>query len=345
MSEEYDDFIAHFGVLGMRWGKTKASNPYTSKSNYRLNLESKYISKGISAKDAEVKAAKRIKVQKVLAITAGVAVAATAAYVAKVEIGKRFTEINLPAGAELRNINVFGKAADFNRRTFVTIDANDAKKYRGMYARTLRMTHPDKKVFETVLKAKEGIKAPSHVQAKKLYKEYLFKEGKTGVMKYKQFNQGLVQLDMDHNPFAAIFAPDDGPGFIKFIQSKGYNALLDANDQFLSGYNTKKPLILFNAASSTVKAGQQVVDATLSNKLFAKQAAASWSRFLAPKIGLGVGYVYGKKAIESNSLTARKAGIVNEYIAKHPNTKLTYSELISKVDEVGNGELFLNINP
>ena len=42
------------------------------------------------------------------------------------------------------------------------------------------------------------------------------------------------------------------------MKSKGYNAILDANDQFFSGFNAKKPIIVFNPDSTLAKAGKTI---------------------------------------------------------------------------------------
>ena len=84
--------LYHHGILGMRWGvirkrdnssgsnKNKSNAP-KQKSKHQLALEEKYKSQGYSSSASEVAAKRRIRVERALAITAGVTVAAATAYV------------------------------------------------------------------------------------------------------------------------------------------------------------------------------------------------------------------------------------------------------------------------
>lgn len=329
MSEEVDGFLAHYGVMGMKWGKRKSRDESgkpvndSEKSAHRVKLEAKYLKKGFSTSEAETKANGRIRTEKILLAAGGVAVVGLAAYSGKRHFDKQFTGVDLDLGAKLYNINALGDKQDLNRRMYTTFEAGDTKKYKGLLAAQLRKNKADTTVYEATLKATERIKAPSQKEAAKLYKEFAttYGMGNTAIP-YLKFNQFLVE------------ASPQNENFYDFMKSKGYNAILDANDQFLSGYNTKKPLIVFNAASSTVKAGQAIVDEQLTNKLAGRQTAAIIAKQMAPTIGLGVAIV-GRSNAKS---TKNKYGTVNKYFAENPDSKLSYAEVYSKLKEKKPGE-------
>lgn len=324
-----DTFLIHYGVKGMKWGQTtksgKARNDDgvplkdSEKSAHRVRLEAQGVKKGLSQSDAEKRAAGKIKTEKILAIAGGVALLGLAAYVAKQGYDKSFTEINLPAGFEFKNINALGDKQDLNRRLFTTINDKDNSKYKGLLAETLRKNEDRTTIYEMTLKSTEAIKAPSQRQAAKLYKEFITenpRQGRYGAdIPYPLFNKQLV------------VSTDQNDNFYSFMKKKGYNSILDANDQFISGYDTKHPLILFNAASSTVKAGQKIVDQETSGKLAKRQTNALMTRQLAPVVGLGLAYVGGLKAID----TKNRHGAVNKYLKDHPDSKLSYAEVYANL--------------
>lgn len=328
-SEDLELF--HYGVKGMRWGVRRKEGPDGTvssaikdpdKSAHRVSTEASYITKGYSAKDAELKANRRIRTQKVLLAVGATAVTAAVVYGGKVAFDKRFTGVDLPMGTILKNINALGDDQDLDRRLYTTFEAGDTKKYKGLLAATLRGNAKGTTIYETSLKATEGIKAPSHRQATKLYKEFISENKVPGSPDYKRFNLNLVKTT------------ESGEKFYDFMKSKGYNALLDSNDQFISGYNTKKPLIVFNAASSTVKSGQSVVESKVTNRLAAQQTLGLLGKAAAPYVGLGMAAIAGNKALD----TRVKHGAVNKYFQDHPKSKLAYSEVYAKLKVTDEGE-------
>lgn len=333
MVDDVTHFLEHYGVKGMRWGvrkDEKVSNAPvkdSEKSAHRVRLEAKYISKGMSQSAAEKKAIGRIKAEKVMLAVGAVGVAAAVAYVGSVEYQKRFSRVDLELGAKLTNINVLGDKQDFNRHLYTTIDERDTKKYRGMLATALRTNPNNTMIYETTLRSTERIKAPSQREAARLYKEFRATRGKKWMLdkSYMKFNADLV---------------DDPSGaakeFYDFMRSKGYNAILDANDQFITGYSARKPLIVFNAASSTVKVGQKVVDEQLSDRLAQIQTLQISAKEAAPGVGLGLAVIGGTKALD----TKNRYGAVNSYFKEHPESKLSYAEVFSNLERSADGHYY-----
>lgn len=322
--------LAHYGVKGMRWGVRKAEprsqrsrRPLkdSEKSAHRIKTEARYLAKGETRSEAERLADRKIKTQKILLAVGAVTVTAAAAYVGTREFEKRFTGVDLAKGSVLKNVNVFGEKQNYDRRMYTTINEADGRKYRGLLAMQLelngRRAKLDTTVYEASLKATERIKAPSHRQAEKLYKEFQQKNPHLKNRNYKIFNRDLVEDGPDQKPF------------FDFMKSKGYNSILDANDQFLSSYDTKKPLIIFNAKSSTVEAGRRVITGSESDKLYFQQVGAMAAKSMAPYVGLGMAAVAGKRALDTRTIHGR----VNKHFMDHPKEKRSYAEVYNEYEK------------
>ena len=357
MTVDVDSFIAHYGRKGMKWGvvrdddeldtagpvpgskaKTEASpskagatsSPKTkgeaqpakvseSQKARRLSLEAQYLEQGITGDAAQRKIEKRLKVEKGLKIAGAVAIVGIGAYVAQNQIGKRYAGVTLDKGIDLKYINALGPKADYNRRMYTTFKEGDTKKYRGLLADNLRKNQAGTTIYETTLRTTEQIKAPSNKEAAKIYQE-LVKKGSISAnpMGYKFFNQSLVEGN-----------EIDSKRFYGEMSKRGYNALLDTNDQFISGYNTKKPLILFNAQSSTVKAGEKVVSEQTSSKLAGRQKATTLARSFAPHAAVGAAAI----AFSKRSKRKNKYEAVNQYLAEHPNSKMTPAQVFNSLQQ------------
>ncbi len=326
----YDGFyLEHHGIKGQRWGIRRFQNKDGSltpvgekrydipdtKSNHRIALESKYLKDGMSKADAEQAAAKRIKVEKWIAAAAGVAVLAGAAYVTKQEIGKRYSGVLLKSGTTLTNINALGDQQNLDRRLYTSFLKGDTNKYKGMLGKALQNNKAGTTVFEQTLKATQDIKAPSQKEAAKLYNEFTKTVGLKNYTKhipdYRVFNKDLVIESVDSK------------NFYDFMRSKGFNAILDANDQFISGYNSNKPLILFNAKSSTVETGRKIVEDKVIKRLNTIEMAKLYTKASAPNLFIGAA------TVASMGYTSEKNNMaqVNRYLKKHPNTEHSLPEI------------------
>ena len=319
------DTLTHHGVKGMKWGVRKDEYG-PSQSLHRTKLEAKYLRKGMSQLEAETKAAGRIKTEKMLAGAVGVAVIGGAAYKANVEKGKYFTGVDLKKGSELKNVNPFGEKINTDRRLYATFLDKDTKKYEGMLAEAYRKNGRgttknrfggNQEVFRTLLTTTEDIKAPSQHEAKKLYKE--FKKANPNLAMadtYKQFNMDLVGEGIQANS-----------KFYDFMKGKGYNAILDMNDQYVSGYNTSKPLIIFNAKSSLAIKGHEKVDPILSKAASSKQQKVAAFQVIGKAVvnqqsknALGIGAV-------QSILRTRQTKAINKYFKEHPDSDLSPAEV------------------
>jgi hypothetical protein len=248
---------------------------------------------------------------------------AGASYVAYREIGKRYSGVILEAGKDLHYINALGDNASYDRRLYTSFVKEDTKKYKGLLATALRKNAENSTVYDTVLRTTETIKAPSQKDAAKLYKEFQ-KTTTSNVAKLMAYNDLNKRIVYD-NPTAKEF--------MSFLKTRGYNAVLDSNDQFISGYSTKKPLILFNAAASTVKTGETVVSKQMSDRLYFGQMAALYTKAWAPTVGLGAVCVGGAKALD----TKIRYNAVNSYFVKNQDTDLSYGTVYNALKIMPDG--------
>lgn len=265
--------------------------------------------------------------KKFVAGLAATAAATAASYAIYRELGKRYSDVVLDSGKELHYINALGEKADYDRRLYTSFEKGDTRKYKGLLATALRSKKENTTIYDSVLRATKTIKAPSQHDAAKLYSEFLNSSPVSGPkISYRDMNKNIVYGDPTAKKFMA------------FLETKGYNAILDANDQFISGYNTKKPLILFNAASSVVKVGESVVEKKTSDRLNALHMASLYAKAYAPTIGLGAAYVGGAAALD----TKTKYNAVNQYFAKHPDTTLSYGAVYNALKPLPNGTFVVN---
>lgn len=145
--------LAHFGVLGMKWGKHKAkpstsSNPPKSSKHYD-SLVSKYSQKGYSPQEAARRAKNRIKTEKALAIAGGTALAAAGAYVA---YKKYVKDTVLPSSTIFKQYGSFkpGQPIGNHRNDSFVYDKSDAKGRYGNVRKIQEYLRKDKRgtVFE-----------------------------------------------------------------------------------------------------------------------------------------------------------------------------------------------------
>lgn len=348
-----NNYLAHYGVKGMKWGVRKkaetikkrlADSRAEKEAADRTYYESRYIKKGLSKKEASVAAQQRIerdrKVRKIVAVSATVALTAAVSYAAYKKIDRDFLSVNLNTDIPLKNVNVRGKGQDLNRHLYVTYKKSDSKKYRGLlaneYRKNAKLFKEDpfaaalngispkdirSKVYETTLKSKTAIKAPSNRQAAKIYKEFSKNNPDTFGMSYRMFNRHLVEND---NPTR--------DAFFKEVAKRGYNAVIDTNDQWTSGYNSRKPLILMNAGKVAAEKYTDRLSDSAINKANIKESAKVYS-LIGARAGMqasAVGIAYAKQSRSERRESQRN--FVDDYRKQHPNSKLSDAEILSRMD-------------
>lgn len=353
----------------MRWGKRKArasSNTSVSKrisnnndepvkkSKHRLNLEEKYRQKGMSKKEAEIAANRRITTEKAIAVVGGLTIAAASAYVITKQVRDR-TDRTIKQGTQFQRIARESKV-NFDNDLYVAHKKQDAVKYKGMLGKQIRAQ--GSKVHKVTLNADKDIKVVSRKKAADtfadLYKNdpefrEAFKRSNSafsvgevpGTKRYKiikaagkdmndrqlrkvgydAFNVGLV----NHNPDGQSIANK----FYSKLKEKGYDAVQDINDKKYSGYGSKDPLIVFNKKGKlSVSEIKEMTDnqiASNNNKAMGQMVKTAAAKQGGMYVGAITAGYFGKKTINSIK--------VDNYKLDHPNTKLSDAEILKMIEE------------
>ena len=328
-----------------RYAEDGASNE-RSKSKHRTNLEQKYREMGMTPVEAEHAASKRIKAEKIIAATAGVTVAAATAYVVNRHIKERADGV-IKAGTKLQVIA--GEAdKNFDRPFYAAFDKQDMLKYRGMYGNQLG----GKNVHKITMDASKDVRIASRQKAAEAFAE-LYKtdsEFRNAVTETsKQLGTGGLQPQRDRvmrvasktmtdkqlrragydafNIGLVCHTPENNEAHKKFydaLKSKGYDAIMDINDQKYSGYGSKKPVIVFNRSDkmSVSDVHKMSPEQVVSNykKAAVKVYTPMYAKAGARYVGLAAG-ITGVKALVDNYH-------VNQYRSAHPNSGLSDKEIL-----------------
>lgn len=362
-----DYVLVHYGVKGMKWGvrkdrpiskrkQARLDSKAETRRDARVHAEARYIRKGKSPEEAARLVDRNLKIAKIVSVTAGVALTAAAINAGNNYRIKQFTETVIEKGQTLQHIRPDTPNFAMDRRLYATFLKGDQRRYDGLFINHLlsarkglegltdeqRKAHGIEvasKIAKHTLQATERIHAPSQEQAAGLYKEFLTGRGgslgreaskwgkQAAKLNYRQFNRELVTGGTFRSAKNNVTAEQ----FYDFMKSKGYNAILDANDQFFSGFNAKKPIIVFNPDSTLAKAGKTIVNEQAGKRLGDLQTAGVVAKQLAPLLGIGAGIgtlnYRGKRGIaESNTSAA-----VDEYLKRYPGSNLTRAEIAANL--------------
>lgn len=329
-----------------------------TKSKHRQKLEARYREQGMTKQQAEKAAEKRIKTEKIIAGTAALTVTAAAAYVAHKQIKYRADGI-IKSGTKMQVISA-EKDKNLDRAFYTAYDEKDKTKYKGLYGDHLSKWKGE--AHKITLNADSNVKIVSRKKAEDtfidLYKNdaefrdafhksneimgngfglpwervQVHKKASNRNMTdkelrkvgYDAFNIGLVNHDDNGNAVAKKFYDK--------LKEQGYDAVMDINDQKYSGYNSKKPVIVFNKAnkisvSDVEKMSNDYIRSNAKKAVKDIQASAKKKETVEQLVtSMSVAGVYGGAAA-GISVASKRSNAVAKYKKEHPNTKLTDKQI------------------
>ena len=277
MSNNCEKELYHYGVPGMRWGVRKFIERKEKGRTHRERLENKYLEKGFSKEEASERAAHRIRTEKALALAGGVTLTAAAAFYAH---HKYITDEVISKNIKFQKIMLLPKdVKPSGNLNYVAFKRRDKKKYEGTYSQALLldkiMRGSDEQVKKLTTQFNRDVKIASPKRARDTFKNLYKKDPEfrkivskvsdivnsdnDGTRKQTRAFKALDALVNGNNKNFHGKAYDGfnvalagkGETFDKLrskyyeeLKKQGIDAIVDRNDKSLSGYGTKKPIIM-----------------------------------------------------------------------------------------------------
>lgn len=301
----HDEELYHWGIKGQKWGvrrfqnkdgsltpegkkryddesgapkdKSKTTNTETpkKKSGHRLYLEKAYREKGMSKEEAVAAAEKRIKVEKAVAITAGITLAGCAAYYAKNKWVADHCDQVLKKGTTFHNLH--NEASERpGEHLYVNYRQNDKNYFRGHFS--LGKLNKAGHVYDHTIQAKEDVKIPSLKTRKETFKQ-LFDNDPEFRETFKRHSGviGPATSNQTYNRMWRLMGDKNDPKFneakrkyFDTLQKKGYTAIVDEWDSNPKVFRSDAPLILLNTSHKSL--GDMKINELTAKEILVSQA-------------------------------------------------------------------------
>lgn len=309
----------------------------------------------MSAEEAEIAAYKRARTEKIIAGLAGATIASAAAIVAYKHYKNTVDSVIKP-GTLLQNINRDGETG-IKDAFYFSMNKSDNRRYRGLYGG--QILNDGNSVHETQIAVRKALNVASPRNAQKALSEMAQNEHhrsmlferlrewqlafhKQGDPRAPLFDKAVVSLidgRVDKNAYDAFnitlvgnHSTELNKKFFDLLKSKGYSAIMDMNDKKYSGYSTKNPMIAFDVGKKAAVSGIQKLDRMTvrslemseSHKLWTKECLKKIARLALPTAAISLTAPITAAAIRPIA----RDRIVADYRKEHPNTKLSYNEIL-----------------
>ena len=363
----YSDEMYHHGIKGMKWGIRRFQNKdgsLTAKGKKRYsdansdissakrnifqkhkdNLVQKYLDRGYSQSAAETAAKQRIRTEIIVGVVGAVTVGVIAKKAAT-RIGQEYCDKIIKSGKVIQNIGANEKADFKDAPFFAAINGHDKRAYAMLYPNEKRGMVNDSSlgkyagIFNNQIKLNKDIRRASVSNARKIFYEKMssdsdfknkvleaIKETRYGTNADKLFkNNPKLFYDRFNQALATPEFQSKGihKAFYSSLENKGYNAILDINDTRYSGYKkvAKDPTIFFGKDKwdkiGSTKLSEQEIDGNVK-KYMIELLAKNFGKTAVKAGGIGIAI----KAVSDNKA-------VENYLKKHPNSKLSRKEILN----------------
>ena len=281
---------------------------FKEKSKYRQTLETQYKKLGLSDKDAQAAANRKIRAEKILAASAALTVAACAAYAYNKHRKNKIDGV-IKAGEALQRIEMQDTGGKLHEVFYVAKGKHDMNRYKGLlgFTRAKQTGH----AYMMKLEAASDIKVASREKARKAFGDLMNndKDFRSSLgfgdrsfttreinRIYDEFNRQLVDRSMPKDPVNKFYDK---------LKSAGYGAIQDVNDMDYSGYKAKNPLIVFDNAGGniSVKSVEEMTDMDRMGRAYTKEMLKAAGEMqidnLLGKEGLAIAGITGGSAVAS----------------------------------------------
>lgn len=313
---------------------------FKNKSKHRLKLEEQYKKTGMTAEQAQAAANNRIRTEKILATSAALTVGACTLYVANHYRKERIDGV-IKAGETLQRIEMQDTGGKLHDTFYVAQGKHDMKRYENLLGacRKSQTGH----AYMMKLEAKSDIKVASRSKAIKafgdLYKtDPEFKKQVAPFVKqhyggtnrianlddvsnrnikkmYDNFNTGIVEASMRKS--------GADQKFYSKLKAAGYGAIHDINDMKYSGYNARKPLIVFdNSKNNILVKSMEEMKGDLHGKAAVERLKVQ-GEIKAKSYLERVGLLSATALTTATAKTYASSPAVQNYKNQHPNTNMS----------------------
>lgn len=380
MTYEYEQYLAHHGIKGQKWGVRRFQNEdgsLTSEGRDRYGIEElvrnsgndvkaqrhaalvqRFKNAGLSDEQSEKEAIRREKIDRALKIAAGVAVTAAVAYggYKAAKYISKYSDKTIKQGSIIQRITA-NPNEDSNFAAYMAVNNRDKVKYKGMYGKQIRgdmLWGKYQDAHQVNYDVSKKLKIAGERNGRKVFDD-LMKNDKTFAndvntvqenlkkmgwdakgTNYERFNVALV----DHSTDEAKRVSEK---FYNALKKKGYNGVLDVNDRSFSGYNSKKPVILFDQKTGLANKRSQIISDEESDKAFEAARKMMIGDAYRKKIvdavatdtkrlSIGAGFLASLRAVQARSqdrVLDRKA--IERYKKEHPNTTMSDKEILKSL--------------
>ena len=297
-----DDYISHHGVKGMKWG-VRHDPERVGKRKVKVK---KKKWKEMSKEE------RRARIHKIVAITAGVSLAALLTYKIWKErkaAGEEAAGKILEKGTKMNRISAIEGADDIKRTFYSSTTKSDANKYIDILGSSRKNYGGTGKVFQKTLSIKDNMKIAGTDDAKKVFDELMktdtnFKSAANEAARSarlsnifmmnpkKQKAFGPVGTDATYDAFNYALvnhnkAYDEAARqpFFDALKKKGYSGVMDVNDRRLNDLKADSPMIIFDTKNIAQESIRE-----LDKHDFAKARAIEiGKRLAAPVLGTTAG--------------------------------------------------------